>query len=90
VLGIPGDFAEHVFTLVQYMLGALAEIASGRRLFVDTYDRKTKETKVGMMQVTPEVAQWLFRFSSSLTTQFSNYHCLLSSQFKCTVSFIFN
>jgi hypothetical protein len=72
------------------MLGALAEIASGRRLFVDTYDRKTKETKVGMMQVTPEVAQWLFRFSSSLTTQFSNYHCLLSSQFKCTVSFIFN
>ncbi|KAK2630739.1 hypothetical protein QOZ80_2AG0102960 [Eleusine coracana subsp. coracana] len=44
-----------------YMLGALAEIASGRRLFIDTYDRKTKETKVGMMQVTPEVAQWLVR-----------------------------
>ncbi|KAL6888452.1 hypothetical protein ACP4OV_009478 [Aristida adscensionis] len=44
-----------------YMIGSLAEIASGRRLFVDTYDRKTKETKVGMMQVTPEVAQWLAR-----------------------------
>uniref|UniRef100_A0A0D9VCQ2 Transglycosylase SLT domain-containing protein n=1 Tax=Leersia perrieri TaxID=77586 RepID=A0A0D9VCQ2_9ORYZ len=44
-----------------YMIGALAEIASGRRLFVDNYDRKTKETKVGMMQVTAEVAQWLGR-----------------------------
>jgi len=50
-----------VFLLVQHMIGALAEIASGRRLFVDTYDRKTKETKVGIMQVAPEVAQWLGR-----------------------------
>uniref|UniRef100_A0A0E0CGE2 Transglycosylase SLT domain-containing protein n=1 Tax=Oryza meridionalis TaxID=40149 RepID=A0A0E0CGE2_9ORYZ len=44
-----------------YMIGALAEIASGRRLFVDNYDRKTKEIKVGIMQVTIEVAQWLGR-----------------------------
>ncbi|CAD6251737.1 unnamed protein product [Miscanthus lutarioriparius] len=44
-----------------YMISALAEIASGRRLFVDTYDRKTKETKVDIMQVAPEVAQWLGR-----------------------------
>ncbi|KAG8069887.1 hypothetical protein GUJ93_ZPchr0006g44913 [Zizania palustris] len=44
-----------------YMIGALAEIASGRRLFVDNYDRKTKETKVGIMEVTAEVAQWLGR-----------------------------
>ena len=41
------------------MIGALAEIASGRKLFIDNYDRKTKETKVGIMQVAPEVAQWL-------------------------------
>ncbi|KAF7084049.1 hypothetical protein CFC21_087744 [Triticum aestivum] len=44
-----------------YMIGALAEIASGKRLFVDNYHRKTKETKMGIMQVTPEVAQWLAR-----------------------------
>lgn len=44
-----------------YMIGSLAEIASGRRLFVDNYDRKTKETKMGIMQVTPELAQWLGR-----------------------------
>ena len=44
-----------------YMIGALAEIASGKRLFVDNYHRKTKETKMGIMQVTPEVAQWLGR-----------------------------
>lgn len=55
------DSLSMVFLLVQYMIGALAEIASGRRLFVDTYDRKTKETKVGIMQVAPEVAQWLGR-----------------------------
>jgi hypothetical protein len=48
------------------MIGALAEIASGRRLFVDNYDRKTKETKMGIMQVTPEVAQWLGRYSTGL------------------------
>lgn len=60
-VGINVDLLSMVFLLVQYMIGALAEIASGRRLFVDTYDRKTKETKVGIMQVAPEVAQWLAR-----------------------------
>ncbi|VAI44783.1 unnamed protein product [Triticum turgidum subsp. durum] len=50
-----------VTVIGKYMIGALAEIASGRRLFVDDYDRKTKETKMGIMQVTPEVAQWLGR-----------------------------
>lgn len=60
-VGITVDLLSMVFLLVQYMIGALAEIASGRRLFIDTYDRKTKETKVGIMQVAPEVAQWLGR-----------------------------
>jgi len=60
-VGITVDLLSMVFLLVQHMIGALAEIASGRRLFVDTYDRKTKETKVGIMQVAPEVAQWLGR-----------------------------
>lgn len=60
-VGITVDLLSMVLLLVQYMISALAEIASGRRLFVDTYDRKTKETKVGIMQVAPEVAQWLGR-----------------------------
>lgn len=55
---------KHPTYFVQYMIGALAEIASGKRLFVDNYDRKTKETKMGIMQVTPEVAQWLGRYST--------------------------
>ncbi|VAI56398.1 unnamed protein product [Triticum turgidum subsp. durum] len=50
-----------VSVIGKYMIGALAEIASGKRLFVDNYHRKTKETKMGIMQVTPEVAQWLGR-----------------------------
>lgn len=60
-VGMTVDLLSMVLLLVQYMISALAEIASGRRLFVDTYDRKTKETKVGIMQVAPEVAQWLGR-----------------------------
>ena len=60
-VGITVDLLSMVLLLVQYMISALAEIASGRRLFVDTYDRKTKETKVGIMQVALEVAQWLGR-----------------------------
>ena len=60
-VGITVDLLSMVLLLVQYMISALAEIASGRRLFVDTYYRKTKETKVGIMQVAPEVAQWLGR-----------------------------
>jgi len=61
LVGITVDLLSMVLLLVQYMISALAEIASGRRLFVDTYDRKTKETKVGIMQVALEVAQWLGR-----------------------------
>ncbi len=65
-------YIKHYFllsSLMQYMIGALAEIASGRRLFVDNYDRKTKEIKAGIMQVTIEVAQWLGRYHETLITQ---------------------
>jgi hypothetical protein len=69
------------------MLGSLAEIASGRRLFVDNYDRKTKETKMGIMQVTPEVAQWLGRYLTGLVNLI-----LVSSFLICllTLNFLFS
>ena len=81
------DFAKHVTCFRQYMIGSLAEIASGRRLFVDNYDRKTKETKMGIMQVTPEVAQWLGRYSTGLV-----YLILVSSCVICvlTLNFLFS
>ncbi|XP_039126818.1 uncharacterized protein LOC120262965 [Dioscorea cayenensis subsp. rotundata] len=43
------------------MLRALAEIGSDRRLLAEGYDRKTKETRLGIMQVVPQTAEWLFR-----------------------------
>ncbi|KAJ0980820.1 hypothetical protein J5N97_009075 [Dioscorea zingiberensis] len=43
------------------MLCALAEIGSCRQLQAEKYDRKTKETKLGIMQVVPQTAEWLFR-----------------------------
>jgi hypothetical protein len=81
------DFAKHVTCFAQYMLGSLAEIASGRRLFVDNYDRKTKETKMGIMQVTPEVAQWLGRYLKDLVNLI-----LVSSFLICvlTLNFLFS
>jgi hypothetical protein len=81
VITILVDFAKHVTSFAQYMIGALAEIASGRRLFVDNYDRKTKETKMGIMQVTPEVAQWLGRYSTGLVNLI-----LLSSLLICVLT----
>ncbi|XP_073002147.1 uncharacterized protein [Typha latifolia] len=43
------------------MICAIAEIASDRQLLAENYDRKTKQTRIGIMQVTPEIAEWLSR-----------------------------
>ncbi|KAJ3679290.1 hypothetical protein LUZ60_017301 [Juncus effusus] len=41
------------------MICALAELVSDRQLFIERYDKKLKETKIGIMQVVPEIAEWL-------------------------------
>ncbi|XP_058096598.1 uncharacterized protein LOC131242152 isoform X2 [Magnolia sinica] len=43
------------------MICAIAEIGSGRHLLAERYHRKTKETTIGLMQLLPEAAEWLFR-----------------------------
>lgn len=47
------------------MLCAVAEIASDRILLIENYDKKKKERTVGLMQITPEVAEWLARYVSA-------------------------
>ncbi|KAF5728121.1 hypothetical protein HS088_TW21G00264 [Tripterygium wilfordii] len=41
------------------MLCALAELESDRQLLAMRYDRKTKQTTVGIMQISPKTAEWL-------------------------------
>ncbi|XP_020100746.1 uncharacterized protein LOC109718756 isoform X1 [Ananas comosus] len=43
------------------MLCAVAEIASNRILLIENYDKKKKERTAGLMQIAPEVAEWLAR-----------------------------
>jgi hypothetical protein len=43
------------------MICALCEIVSDRKLFIEQYDKKLKETRIGIMQVAPETANWLAR-----------------------------
>ncbi|KAJ4748286.1 transglycosylase [Rhynchospora pubera] len=43
------------------MICALCEIVSDRKLFIEQYEKKLKETRIGIMQVAPETADWLSR-----------------------------
>jgi hypothetical protein len=36
-------------------------MVSDRKLFIEQYDKKLKETRVGIMQVASETADWLAR-----------------------------
>ncbi|URE27435.1 Transglycosylase SLT domain [Musa troglodytarum] len=47
--------------LASDMICALAEIVSDRQLQAEHYDRKTKQTRIGIMQIAPENAEWLVR-----------------------------
>ncbi|KDP25060.1 hypothetical protein JCGZ_22595 [Jatropha curcas] len=43
------------------MLCAIAELASDRQLLATRYDKKTKQTTVGIMQLLPATMEWLIR-----------------------------
>lgn len=43
------------------MICALADILSDRQLLAERYDKKTKETKLGIMQISLPTANWLVR-----------------------------
>ncbi|KAI9159815.1 hypothetical protein LWI28_002179 [Acer negundo] len=41
------------------MISAIAELESDRQILATQYDRKTKETFLGLMQISPKTALWL-------------------------------
>ncbi|XP_010914226.1 uncharacterized protein [Elaeis guineensis] len=40
---------------------AIAEISSGRQIVAQQYDQKNREMRIGIMQIAPEIAEWLVR-----------------------------
>ncbi|XP_050221058.1 uncharacterized protein LOC126671334 [Mercurialis annua] len=51
-------FDSHIAT---DMLCAIAELASDRQLLAENYDKKIKQTTLGIMQILPKTAEWLVR-----------------------------
>lgn len=47
---------------MQEMICVIAEIASDRQLLAQKYNKKTKQTTIGIMQIEQETADWLVRF----------------------------
>lgn len=46
------------------MLCTLAELESDRQPLSTRYNKKTKETTVGIVQLLPKTAEWLVRYVS--------------------------
>lgn len=47
------------------MICAIAELESDRQPLATRYDKKTKETTLGIMQITLKTAEWLVRYEDS-------------------------
>lgn len=48
------------------MICAIAELQSDRQPLATRYDKKTKETTLGIMQITLKTAEWLVRYENSV------------------------
>lgn len=44
------------------MICAIAELESDRQILVSRYNKKTKDTTLGIMQILPKTAEWLNRY----------------------------
>lgn len=48
--------------ILQDMICAIAELESDRQILVSRYNKKTKDTTLGIMQILPKTAEWLNRY----------------------------
>lgn len=58
---------------LQDMICAIVELESDRQIFASRYDKKTKETTMGLMQVLPKNAEWLNRLAC--LSYLESMHC---------------
>ncbi|XP_052179214.1 uncharacterized protein LOC127792653 isoform X2 [Diospyros lotus] len=63
------------------MICAIAELESDRQLIANRYNKKTKETTVGLMQILPNTVDWLARELGYQTYQVEGNHDLLYRPF---------
>lgn len=62
-LQFTSDFSKFgILSLLQDMICAIAELESDRQPLTMRYDRKNKDTTIGIMQLSPITAEWLFRY----------------------------
>lgn len=55
------------------MICAIAELESDRQLLATRYIKKTKETTLGLLQILPKTADWLFRELQYQELQYQKY-----------------
>lgn len=52
------------------MLCAIAELESDRQLFASRYNKKSKDTTMGIMQILPKTAEWLSKYVLNIITTY--------------------
>lgn len=55
------------------MICAIAELESDRQPLATRYDKKTKETTLGIMQLTLKTAEWLVRYEGDDLIYYISY-----------------
>lgn len=51
-----------MLSILQDMICAIAELESDRQPIATRYNKKTKETTIGIMQILAKTADWLVRY----------------------------
>lgn len=51
-----------IVSMMQHMICAIAELESDRQPLSTRYDRKSKDSTLGIMQLLPKTAEWLYRY----------------------------
>ncbi|KAG1358643.1 hypothetical protein COCNU_08G000890 [Cocos nucifera] len=57
--GMKFDRIHDLLSASKDVICAIAEISSGRQIVAQQYDRKNREMRIGIMQIVPDIAEWL-------------------------------
>ena len=56
------------------MICAIAELESDRQPLAMRYDKKTKLTTIGIMQIAPKTAEWMVRYDFMFCSSLAGAH----------------
>lgn len=69
-----------ILLLLQDMIRAISELESDRQPLATRYDKKTKSTTAGIMQLLPETADWLARYQKYALISFEAHNSYTEQQ----------